>query len=257
MFLIPDLKQMEVDVSVHESMGPRVRVGMKAKVKVASVRARYSRSSRLGQPAADFELEGMGRKPEALLGTSAIRRDTPLCLALHVGHSRDRYRPRLECTGHSCRGHGGGGRSAVVLCHCGKCRGTACDQDSPRNPRPFGDHRGPPGGRASALALARHRRAHDWWNDSQYGPRNCDEAISIATHVGGIGELDSAVGRSISFRLWKSVDILSSCLSTLRADYHDLVAKLMRLTPPRYSFVWFVPIRRFGPRVRHRPLIRP
>ncbi len=36
MFLIPDLKQMEVDVSVHESMGPRVRVGMKAKVKVAS-----------------------------------------------------------------------------------------------------------------------------------------------------------------------------------------------------------------------------
>ena len=37
MFLIPDLKQMEVDVSVHESMGPRVRVGMKAKVKVASV----------------------------------------------------------------------------------------------------------------------------------------------------------------------------------------------------------------------------
>jgi HlyD family secretion protein len=36
MFLIPDLKQMEVDVSVHESMGPRVRVGMKAKVKIAS-----------------------------------------------------------------------------------------------------------------------------------------------------------------------------------------------------------------------------
>jgi HlyD family secretion protein len=36
MFLIPDLTQMEVDVSVHESMGPRVRVGMKAKVRVAS-----------------------------------------------------------------------------------------------------------------------------------------------------------------------------------------------------------------------------
>jgi HlyD family secretion protein len=36
MFLIPDLTQMEVDVSVHESMGPRVRVGMKAKVRIAS-----------------------------------------------------------------------------------------------------------------------------------------------------------------------------------------------------------------------------
>jgi HlyD family secretion protein len=36
MFLIPDLSRMEVDVSVHESMGPRVRVGMKAKVKIAS-----------------------------------------------------------------------------------------------------------------------------------------------------------------------------------------------------------------------------
>ena len=41
--------------------------------------------------------------------------------------------------------------------------------------------------------------------------------------------LNSAVGRSISFRLWKSVDFLSSCFSTLRADYYNLVAKLMRL----------------------------
>jgi HlyD family secretion protein len=36
MFLIPDLTRMEVNVSVHESMGPRVRVGMKAKVRIAS-----------------------------------------------------------------------------------------------------------------------------------------------------------------------------------------------------------------------------
>ena len=36
MFLIPDLTQLEVDVSVHESMGPRVRVGMKTKVRIAS-----------------------------------------------------------------------------------------------------------------------------------------------------------------------------------------------------------------------------
>jgi HlyD family secretion protein len=36
MFLIPDLTQMEVDVSVHESMGPRVRAGMKVKVRIAS-----------------------------------------------------------------------------------------------------------------------------------------------------------------------------------------------------------------------------
>ena len=36
MFLIPDLTEMEVNVSVHESMGPRVRAGMKAKVRIAS-----------------------------------------------------------------------------------------------------------------------------------------------------------------------------------------------------------------------------
>ena len=36
MFLIPDLSQMEVDVSVHETMGPRVKVGMKADVRIAS-----------------------------------------------------------------------------------------------------------------------------------------------------------------------------------------------------------------------------
>jgi multidrug efflux pump subunit AcrA (membrane-fusion protein) len=35
-FMIPDLTRMEVDVSVHESMGPRVRVGMRAKVRIAS-----------------------------------------------------------------------------------------------------------------------------------------------------------------------------------------------------------------------------
>ena len=36
LFLIPDLSRMEVNVSVHESMGPRVRVGMTAKVRIAS-----------------------------------------------------------------------------------------------------------------------------------------------------------------------------------------------------------------------------
>jgi HlyD family secretion protein len=36
MFLLPDLTQMEVNVSVHETMGPRVRVGMKAKIRIAS-----------------------------------------------------------------------------------------------------------------------------------------------------------------------------------------------------------------------------
>jgi len=37
MFLLPDLTRMEVQVSVHESMGPRVRVGMKADVRIASM----------------------------------------------------------------------------------------------------------------------------------------------------------------------------------------------------------------------------
>jgi HlyD family secretion protein len=36
MFLIPDLTQMEVDVSLHETMGPRVRLGMRAQVTIAS-----------------------------------------------------------------------------------------------------------------------------------------------------------------------------------------------------------------------------
>ena len=36
MFLIPDLTKLEVNVSVHESMGPRVRVGMKTRVRIAS-----------------------------------------------------------------------------------------------------------------------------------------------------------------------------------------------------------------------------
>jgi len=37
MFMLPDLTRMEVQVSVHESMGPRVRVGMKADVRIASI----------------------------------------------------------------------------------------------------------------------------------------------------------------------------------------------------------------------------
>ena len=36
MFLIPDFSKLEVNVSVHESMGPRVRVGMKTRVCIAS-----------------------------------------------------------------------------------------------------------------------------------------------------------------------------------------------------------------------------
>ena len=34
MFVLPDLSQMDVEVSVHESVGPRVRVGMKANVEL-------------------------------------------------------------------------------------------------------------------------------------------------------------------------------------------------------------------------------
>ena len=36
LFLIPDLGRMEVNVSLHETMGPRVRAGMKASVRIAS-----------------------------------------------------------------------------------------------------------------------------------------------------------------------------------------------------------------------------
>jgi HlyD family secretion protein len=37
MFLLPDLTQMVVAVSVHESVGPQLRVGMKAGVRIASM----------------------------------------------------------------------------------------------------------------------------------------------------------------------------------------------------------------------------
>src|SRR5262249_15015406 len=37
LFKIPKLSRMEVEVSVHETMGPRVRVGMRARVQIASM----------------------------------------------------------------------------------------------------------------------------------------------------------------------------------------------------------------------------
>jgi HlyD family secretion protein len=37
LFKIPDLTRMEVEVSVHETMGPRVQVGMRARVRIASM----------------------------------------------------------------------------------------------------------------------------------------------------------------------------------------------------------------------------
>lgn len=40
LFKLPDLSQMEVEVSVNESMGPRVKAGMKAEIQVASLGGR-------------------------------------------------------------------------------------------------------------------------------------------------------------------------------------------------------------------------
>jgi HlyD family secretion protein len=37
LFKLPDLTRMEVEVSVHETVGPRVRVGMRAHVRIASI----------------------------------------------------------------------------------------------------------------------------------------------------------------------------------------------------------------------------
>jgi len=37
LFKLPDLSQMEVEVSVNESMGPRVKVGMRAEIQIASL----------------------------------------------------------------------------------------------------------------------------------------------------------------------------------------------------------------------------
>jgi HlyD family secretion protein len=41
LFKLPDLTQMEVEVSIHETMGPRVRPGMKAQVHIASILKAY------------------------------------------------------------------------------------------------------------------------------------------------------------------------------------------------------------------------
>ena len=41
LFKLPDLSQMEVEVSVNESMGPRVKVGMRAEIQVASLGGRW------------------------------------------------------------------------------------------------------------------------------------------------------------------------------------------------------------------------
>jgi len=37
LFMLPDLTNMEVELSIHETMGPRVRVGMPVKVRIASI----------------------------------------------------------------------------------------------------------------------------------------------------------------------------------------------------------------------------
>jgi HlyD family secretion protein len=37
MFILPDLSQMEVEISINESVGPKVKVGMKANVRLASM----------------------------------------------------------------------------------------------------------------------------------------------------------------------------------------------------------------------------
>ena len=40
LFFLPDLSQMEVEVAIHESMGPRVRIGTTADVRIASLPGR-------------------------------------------------------------------------------------------------------------------------------------------------------------------------------------------------------------------------
>ena len=142
LFLIPDLSRMEVNVSVHESMGPRVRAGMKAKVRIASRPDRVIAGSvaaieMLSTP----ELERVGRERAALPRAGSARPDAAECPAVHVGHGRDRHRPRLRRTRHSRRGRGRRRRPAVVLCRHRRRPRTADDQDSPRDPRPGGGHR--------------------------------------------------------------------------------------------------------------------
>ena len=201
MFLIPDLKQMEVDVSVHESMGPRVRVGMKAKVKVAS----HGEHVIPGRVVAVNLLPTSNWKEwDESLKHFLVRvrfDETPaLCLAVHVGHGRDRYRPRLECTRHPCRGHGGGGWSAVVLCRRGKWCGKACDQR--RAARPETCWRSPRAcTRESEYSHGRSTSTSCTLGGKTRisGPRNREESICIAAYVGSmVGSTPRSTGQSLS-----------------------------------------------------------
>ncbi len=156
MFLLPDLTQMEVQASVHESMAPRLRVGMKADVRIASMADRVF-PGRIAEmdlvPTTNWK-EWTGsykhfivrvrfdKTPPSVLPymSASVSFDTgrvPDALVIPVGAMSVVDWP------------------AVLLRRRFERVGIAHDHDPPRDVRPPGGHRGPERGRARRLAACR------------------------------------------------------------------------------------------------------
>ena len=158
LFLIPDLTRMEVNLSVHETMGPRVRAGMKAKVRIASRPDRV-----IAGTVAAIEMLSTSNWKEwddnvrHFLVRVALDQTPPNCpCPLHVGHSRDRHRARLERTCYSGRGRLRRRSPSVVLCRHRRRPGTlAADPIRRRDP---GNLRG---GSPSMVSATRSTSCHD------------------------------------------------------------------------------------------------
>ena len=152
MFLIPDLTKLEVNVSVHESMGPRVRVGMKAQVSVAS------RPSQVisGQVVAIDMLSTPNWKEwddNVRHFIARVRLDQTPASALpfmsatveiHTGRITDASLSRPW-------------RQSVVRIPVTSSAKTAVDQDAANGTGPAGGHRGPAGGRTHRITVSRCR----------------------------------------------------------------------------------------------------
>ena len=131
LFILPELGRMEVDVSVHETMGARVRVGMKADVHVASQGDRVIPGRVVA--VSMMPISNWKEWDENLKHFSrprAPRHHTRERLAVHVGRRRDRYGPRRRRTGDSRRGRRRQGRAAGLLCRRERPARTANDQDA-------------------------------------------------------------------------------------------------------------------------------
>ena len=156
MFVLPDLSQMEVEISVNESVGPRVRVGMRANVRLASMADRVLPGRVVSM---DMLSTQNWREWDDRLRhfVARVRLDkTPAeRIAVHVGLGGDRHRRSQGRAGHPRRVPGRGGRQAVLLRRRARRPREASHHDPPRDDRPARSHRGAGGRGARGLAVGR------------------------------------------------------------------------------------------------------